>query len=81
MLKKYVLKIFERITTSYKGCRVALFKMLKKAFVPANGWGPREVQQCKNWKIFKEERARIREKRIQPIWKQTFYVLLNKEPK
>ncbi|XP_012538369.1 sodium-dependent nutrient amino acid transporter 1 isoform X2 [Monomorium pharaonis] len=55
-------------------------QMLRKAFAPASGWGPREVQQRKNWIIFKEQRARDRAKRIQPIWKQIFYVLLNMEP-
>lgn len=59
---------------------VALFKMVRKAFIPASGWGPREVQQRKDWRIFKEEKARDQEKRIQPIWKQILYVLLNKEP-
>lgn len=84
-LKYYAWGILERITTFDKRLnlhyRVALFKMLKKAFVPTNEWGPREVQQCKNWRIFKEDRARIRKNRIQPIWKQIFYVLLNMEPK
>ncbi|RLU21304.1 hypothetical protein DMN91_005677 [Ooceraea biroi] len=56
-------------------------QMVKAAFAPVDGWGPQEVQQRKNWKIFKEERARAREKRIQPIWQQMLYVLLNKEPK
>jgi len=54
--------------------------MLKRAFAPVNGWGPREIQQRKDWRIFKEERARDREKRIQPIWKQILYVLLNMKP-
>ncbi|XP_029173799.1 sodium-dependent nutrient amino acid transporter 1-like isoform X2 [Nylanderia fulva] len=58
-----------------------LSQMLKRAFAPANGWGPREVQQCKDWKIYKEERARAREKRIQPIWKQIACILFNMEPK
>lgn len=60
---------------------VSISKMLRKAFAPAPGWGPREVQQRKDWRIFKEGRARAREKRVQPVWKQTLYVLLNKEPK
>ncbi|XP_011158501.1 sodium-dependent nutrient amino acid transporter 1 [Solenopsis invicta] len=55
-------------------------QMLRRAFAPASRWGPREVQQRKNWKIFKEERARDREKRVQPIWKQIFYILLKMEP-
>ncbi|XP_050448006.1 sodium-dependent nutrient amino acid transporter 1-like isoform X1 [Cataglyphis hispanica] len=64
-----------------KNRKLPLAQMLKRAFVPANGWGPREVQQCKDWRIFKEERAKAREKRIQPIWKQILYILLNMEPK
>lgn len=56
-------------------------QMVKAAFAPASSWGPQEIQQRKDWKIFKEERARAREKRTQPRWKQMFYVLLNKEPK
>ncbi|XP_072761035.1 sodium-dependent nutrient amino acid transporter 1 isoform X2 [Anoplolepis gracilipes] len=64
-----------------KNRKLPLAEMLKKAFVPANGWGPREVQQCKEWRIFKEERAKAREKRIQPIWKQILYLLLNMQPK
>ncbi|KAL6259808.1 hypothetical protein P5V15_009719 [Pogonomyrmex californicus] len=64
----------------WKNRELSFVQMLKKAFTPASEWGPREVQQCKDWKIFKEERMRIRQKRIQPIWKQIFYILLNKEP-
>ncbi|XP_014476331.1 PREDICTED: sodium-dependent nutrient amino acid transporter 1-like [Dinoponera quadriceps] len=56
-------------------------QMMKKAFAPAAGFGPREVQQRKDWRIFKEERARDREKRVQPRWKQILYVLLNMKPK
>ncbi|XP_018398178.1 PREDICTED: sodium-dependent nutrient amino acid transporter 1-like [Cyphomyrmex costatus] len=63
-----------------KNRELPFIQMLKRAFAPKSGWGPREVQQRKDWRIFKEERARDREKRIQPIWKQILYVLLNKEP-
>ncbi|XP_024888987.1 sodium-dependent nutrient amino acid transporter 1-like [Temnothorax curvispinosus] len=63
-----------------KNRKLPFAQMIRRAFAPANGWGPREVQQRKDWKIFKDERAREREKRIQPIWKQILYVLLNLEP-
>lgn len=55
--------------------------MVKKAFAPAAGFGPREVQQRKDWKIFKEEKAKAREKRVQPRWKQTLDILFNRKPK
>ncbi|XP_067207365.1 sodium-dependent nutrient amino acid transporter 1-like isoform X2 [Linepithema humile] len=64
-----------------KNRQLPFTQMVKKAFAPASGFGPREVQQHKDWKIFKEERARAREKRTQPYWKQILYILLNKEPK
>ncbi|XP_011144437.2 sodium-dependent nutrient amino acid transporter 1 isoform X1 [Harpegnathos saltator] len=60
---------------------LSFVQMVKKAFGPAAGYGPREVQQRKDWKIFKEERARARERRVQPYWKQTLYILLNMKPK
>ncbi|XP_011705286.1 PREDICTED: sodium-dependent nutrient amino acid transporter 1-like isoform X3 [Wasmannia auropunctata] len=63
-----------------KNWELPFMQMLRKAFAPASGWGPREVQQRKDWRIFKEEKARDREKRIQPIWKQILYILLNMEP-
>ncbi|XP_012058557.1 PREDICTED: sodium-dependent nutrient amino acid transporter 1-like [Atta cephalotes] len=63
-----------------KNRKLPFIQMLKRAFAPVNEWGPREVQQRKDWRIFKEERARDREKRIQPIWKQILYVLLNMKP-
>lgn len=69
------------MVTNYCKLLSCLFKMVRKAFAPATRFGPREVQQRKDWKIFKEERARAREERTQPRWKQTFYVLLNMKPK
>ncbi|XP_018371466.1 PREDICTED: sodium-dependent nutrient amino acid transporter 1-like isoform X2 [Trachymyrmex cornetzi] len=63
-----------------KNRKLPFIQMLKRVFAPVSGWGPREVQQRKDWRIFKEERARDREKRMQPIWKQILYILLNREP-
>ncbi|KAH0947338.1 hypothetical protein HN011_003803 [Eciton burchellii] len=69
------------LITMLKNRKLPCTQITKAAFAPANEWGPQEVQQRKDWKIFKEERAKVREKRVQPIWKQMLYVLLNMEPK
>ncbi|XP_020283025.1 sodium-dependent nutrient amino acid transporter 1-like isoform X2 [Pseudomyrmex gracilis] len=69
------------IIAMLKNRELSFLQMVKKAFAPASRWGPQEVQQRKNWEIFKEERAQIQQMRTQPRWKQIFYVLLNIEPK